>query len=345
MYVCVAKGSENDIQERWGQQHDGDRDKGQTRDSKTKHKESTREMGKREKRHSNSAMQQEKRERDATPSNGRGHCFLLKHLAEYLQRNPSATNPITRRPVTQRQRDLVQAAYRRMVRRVPQGTRRQSAASTGGGGVQFVNFGPGTILRINGVRRTTDTGSLVITTTRSFGRDVIVVSITSGANCKDFRASLFEMKKLKLCGIHVFRWDGTPRQSVNEINWAICHYPSSSGDMIKVLKVLFGAAVLAALIYAMRQNNTTATLTNGTVINSVQEMELFLWKHESRIRQVLLAEYSKKQFMLSFHPDKCISSVQALEQLFAKLGESVSLKIRGTQACDAVFKNFRDLYF
>jgi hypothetical protein len=108
---------------------------------------------------------------DATPSNGRGHCFILKNLATYLQRNPSATNPITRRPVTQTQRDLVQAAYRRLV------PRRQSAASIGAASGRFVNFGPGTILQINGVRRTTDTGSLVITTTRSFGRDVIVVNI------------------------------------------------------------------------------------------------------------------------------------------------------------------------
>jgi hypothetical protein len=96
---------------------------------------------------------------DATPSNGRGHCFLLGRLAEYLQQNPSATNPITRRPVTQRQRDLVQAAYRRIVPRVG------------------VNFGPGTILRINGKRRTTDSGSLSMKTTRSFGRDVISVNI------------------------------------------------------------------------------------------------------------------------------------------------------------------------
>jgi hypothetical protein len=85
--------------------------------------------------------------------------------------------------------------------------------------------------------------------------NIVKLMETTGANCKEFRASLFQMKKLKLCGIHFFRWDGTPRQSVQEINWAICHYPSSSGEMMKVLKVLFGAAVLAALIYAISQNN------------------------------------------------------------------------------------------
>jgi hypothetical protein len=70
----------------------------------------------------------------------------------------------------------------------------------------------------------------------------------SSGNCKDFRASLFQMKKLKLCGIHFFRWDGTPRQSVNEINWAICHYPSSSVGMMNVLKVLLKGIAFVALV-------------------------------------------------------------------------------------------------
>jgi hypothetical protein len=77
----------------------------------------------------------------------------------------------------------------------------------------------------------------------------------SDANCKEFRATLFHMKNVKLCGIHFFRWDGTPRQSVSEINWAICHYPSSSMDMSKVLSVIFGAAVVAAFKLGQRLKN------------------------------------------------------------------------------------------
>lgn len=41
----------------------------------------------------------------------RGNCFLLEGLARWVRSNP--TNPRTRRPITARQRDVIENAYRR----------------------------------------------------------------------------------------------------------------------------------------------------------------------------------------------------------------------------------------
>jgi hypothetical protein len=82
---------------------------------------------------------------------------------------------------------------------------------------------------------------------------ILRLLLTHGENCKEFRAALLKIKNLKVRGIHFFRWDGTPRP-LNEIKWAICHYPSSSMDMSNVLKV-FGAAILASSLYAVSKYN------------------------------------------------------------------------------------------
>lgn len=97
---------------------------------------------------------------------------------------------------------------------------------------------------------------------------------------------------------------------------------------------------------APKPKPATRPTPTGEIINSVQEMERFLAKHADRIRQVLLAQYSKKEFRLCFHPNgtRCIASVKAIEQLFAKLGQSVTLNILGTQGCDAIYKKFSHLY-
>jgi hypothetical protein len=51
---------------------------------------------------------------NASPRQIRGHCFLLEGLMTYLG-DPRATNPHTRRPITERQRDLVRNAYMRVL--------------------------------------------------------------------------------------------------------------------------------------------------------------------------------------------------------------------------------------
>ena len=46
----------------------------------------------------------------------KGNCFLLVSLVRWIRENP--TNPRTRRPITPRQREIIEAAYKRLVKRV-----------------------------------------------------------------------------------------------------------------------------------------------------------------------------------------------------------------------------------
>jgi hypothetical protein len=104
--------------------------------------------------------------------------------------------------------------------------------------------------------------------TASQKSNILKLMESSGANCKEFRASLMKIRKLKLCGIHFFRWDGTPRQSTGEINWAVCHYPSSSIDMINVLKTLLGSALVLSILYSSGTRDLSHT-KNGKSSKSV----------------------------------------------------------------------------
>lgn len=58
--------------------------------------------------------------RSASPGapSGKAHCFLLQHLVEWIQRNP--THPITRQPLTENQIRLIHEAHRRVARPVPE---------------------------------------------------------------------------------------------------------------------------------------------------------------------------------------------------------------------------------
>lgn len=51
-------------------------------------------------------------------SQTRGHCYLLEELVRYLREHPHATNPHTRRPITARQREIIQHAYQRATGRM-----------------------------------------------------------------------------------------------------------------------------------------------------------------------------------------------------------------------------------
>ena len=51
---------------------------------------------------------------DNIPPRVRGHCYLLRHLVRHLQMNPSANNPHTGRPITPRQREIIENAYFRI---------------------------------------------------------------------------------------------------------------------------------------------------------------------------------------------------------------------------------------
>lgn len=98
-----------------------------------------------------------------------------------------------------------------------------------------------------------------------------------------------------------------------------------------------------------RPSASTTTGAGGAngrivIVNSVADLELFLSQNGPQIRRVLQSEYSKRRFLLSFHPDKCIASVESLHQLFAQIGKTLVLNISGTQGCDAVFKRFSNIY-
>lgn len=126
---------------------------------------------------------------ELTPSSQKSQCFLLEQLARYVRLNPSR--------FSQTQRRNIKTAYRRNRSALrsalipesevppnhppPPPPLPVSTSSTGGGGGRVMRFGPGTVLQINGVRRTTaGSGTLSITTTRSGGRDrsVIIINYT-----------------------------------------------------------------------------------------------------------------------------------------------------------------------
>lgn len=76
-------------------------------------------------------------------------------------------------------------------------------------------------------------------------------------------------------------------------------------------------------------------------INSLSEFEKFLDKNKYAIGEVLRKDYTKKQFLLKFHPDKCITSSKSVEDLMMKvLGKKVIVNAPPVKICEAIFKLF-----
>lgn len=139
----------------------------------------------------------------------RGACFLIDGLMRWIRSNP--TNPRTRRPITPRQREIIENAYRRSRRssRVrtptnlhipdagatatanppspPQAPRTQSSTtqyftSVIGAGSRTSSstrqrFDGRTVVNVNGQRRTVDGATLTIVSTRENGRDSYTITI------------------------------------------------------------------------------------------------------------------------------------------------------------------------
>lgn len=80
------------------------------------------------------------------------------------------------------------------------------------------------------------------------------------------------------------------------------------------------------------------------VINSLMDMETYVSQNAGTIQRILLENYSRAKFLKTFHPDKCISGVESLIDLFAKLGKQLELNIVGTHACDIIFKKFLHIF-
>jgi hypothetical protein len=80
-------------------------------------------------------------------------------------------------------------------------------------------------------------------------------------------------------------------------------------------------------------------------INSIQEFERFLKDNNDVIRQVLKANFNKRTFVSNFHPDKCITSSKAVEDLLMQAVEKkVVVNAPHIRVCEAIFKKFSFLF-
>jgi len=79
--------------------------------------------------------------------------------------------------------------------------------------------------------------------------------------------------------------------------------------------------------------------------DSIDEFERFLSIHAKDVRRVLLLKYSKRDFRLQFHPDRCINSSNSIHALFAELGLGLDLNVSNYRlVCEAIYKKFSSLY-
>ena len=80
-----------------------------------------------------------------------------------------------------------------------------------------------------------------------------------------FRKRLAETLGPSLCGIHLFKWNGTPRSSMREIAFAVCHYEPTRKGMRKAVKVALGtvgavgavAVVGGGVVYYKRRQDAS----------------------------------------------------------------------------------------
>jgi hypothetical protein len=80
-------------------------------------------------------------------------------------------------------------------------------------------------------------------------------------------------------------------------------------------------------------------------MSSLKEFERFLEDKKDAIQQVLRTDYSKKQFVRDFHPDRCFDSNKAIDKLMMKVvGKVVVLNEPFTRQCEVIFKKFSRLY-
>ena len=88
-----------------------------------------------------------------------------------------------------------------------------------------------------------------------------------------FRKRLAETLGPSLCGIHLFKWNGTPRWSMREIALAVCHYEPTKKGMRKAARVALGTVGAVALVggagvlgvrYGRRQDGSTKSRSPQT---------------------------------------------------------------------------------
>ncbi len=91
-----------------------------------------------------------------------------------------------------------------------------------------------------------------------------------------------------------------------------------------------------------RPSHTPRTKT--VRIDSVEEFDNFLNTHAGDILNVLLTKYSKREFRLQFHPDRCISSSKSIHNLFDELGIDLHINVTYQLGCEAIYKKFSSLY-
>jgi hypothetical protein len=76
----------------------------------------------------------------------------------------------------------------------------------------------------------------------------------------EFRRDLMKNGSLKLCAIHFLRWNGEPRQSIEDVVWAVKHLSHSRKKMHGILKIVIVVGMIIAFVVAWRQFKKTGTL-------------------------------------------------------------------------------------
>jgi hypothetical protein len=92
--------------------------------------------------------------------------------------------------------------------------------------------------------------------------------------------------------------------------------------------------------------NTPQSIRNRTVLDTVPKFLNFISVHKAQIQEVLLSKYNRRAFQNNFHPDRCVSGFQSIQQLLVhmNLDQTYELQLQGTKACQLIFEEFSRLY-
>ena len=145
-------------------------------------------------------------------------------------------------------------------------------------------------------------------------RKNVLSKIQRTPNLPIYRMQVLQ-KMSRLTVLHFFNWCGKERD-IQNIEYAICHYPSTFDKMKKYLQrsIPFMLTLAIPVLYY------ASTAEKTIHISDLRQFQRFLDDYQWSISWVLRFAYDKRKFALHFHPDKCAGK-KGVENFFEEYGK------------------------
>lgn len=92
------------------------------------------------------------------------------------------------------------------------------------------------------------------------------------------------------------------------------------------------------------QGNSAKGKPKLASLTTLGQMEEFLETHQTKIKTILKKHFTRKRFLISFHPDTCLANGKGLQQLFSLLNTKAEICVPALKVCGLIFQKFGYIY-